>query len=218
MLVAAVAGASLASCMTVRAPTHPQLATVAEQGNSLALYDALEALIAAGQDTPRDREYAYQVVRKDQTDTAAAAFARAAITGRVVQSQGLRAAHLVASVEREARRSRELDPNFRDGAATRLLGTLYVIAPASLLEHGDSETGLQLLEDLTAAHPDVPENHLRLAEAYVTLHDPDPAAPHLCFCIAHRTAIRPDEQQLLKELLDEAGAPACAAATPAAGR
>ncbi len=218
MLVAASAAASLCSCMTVREPTHPQLATVAEQGDALALSDALEALIAAGQDTPRDREYAYQMVRKDQTDTAAAAFARAAITGRVVQLKGLRAAHLVASVEREARHSRELDPNFRGGAATRMLGTLYVIAPATLLEHGDSETGLQLLEDLTAAHPEVPENHLRLAEAYVTLHDPDPAAPHLCFCIAHRTQLRPDEQQLLKELLDEAGAPSCAPAAPAAGR
>ena len=108
--------------MSVRAPTHPELATTAAQGNVLALSDALEALIAAGQDTPTDRAYAFEVARKDDTDTAAAAFARAAITGRVVQSKGLRAAHLVADVERNARRSREIDPNFRDGAATRLLG------------------------------------------------------------------------------------------------
>ena len=47
----------------------------------------------------------------------------------------------VRDVERSARRSRELDPGFRDSAATRLLGTLYVIAPASLLKHGDSEAG-----------------------------------------------------------------------------
>jgi len=173
------------------------------------MYDALEALIAAGKATPADREYAYAVVSKQNADTAGAAFARAAITGRVVQEKGLVAAHLVPDVEREARRSRDLDPQFRDGAATRLLGTLYVIAPATLLEHGDSETGLELLEELTAAHPNVPENHLRLAEAYVTLHDPEPAGPHLCFVLDQQAELGREDQQLLKGLLDEAGPLPC---------
>ena len=75
-------------------------------------------------------------------------FARADVTGRLVQQRGFLAANLVPDIERAARRSRELDPNFRDGAATRLLGTLYVIAPAAVLEHGDSEQGLELLEGL----------------------------------------------------------------------
>jgi hypothetical protein len=201
--------AALAACSIVRSPNHPELTAIAQQGDALALSDALEALIATGSDTPRDREYAYEVVRQQDADTAAAAFARAAITGRVVQSKGLRGAGMLGDVERYARRSRDLDPGFRDGAATRLLGTLYVIAPATLLEHGDSETGLELLEDLAKARPDVPENHLRLAEAYVTLHDPDPAGPHLCFCIAHQADLRADDQQLLKALLDEAGSLPC---------
>lgn len=212
---ALLALAALSGCMIVRAPNHPELATVAQQGDALALSDALEALIAAGADTPNDREYAYEVVRQQDADTAAAAFARAAITGRVVQSKGLRGAGMLGDVEQYARRSRNLDPGFRDGAATRLLGTLYVIAPATLLEHGDSETGLELLEDLAKARPDVPENHLRLAEAYVTLHDPDPAGPHLCFCLAHQADLRPDDQQLLKALLDEAGPLPCATSAPA---
>ncbi|MFH0344106.1 MAG: hypothetical protein ACHBNF_18735 [Chromatiales bacterium] len=190
-------------------PSHPELVALVEDGDALALSDALEALIAAGLATLADRQYAWAVVRTQDADTAAAAFARAAITGRVVQEQGLRAAKLVGDVEEYARRSRALDPHFRDGAATRLLGTLYVIAPATLLDHGDSETGLELLEQLTVQHPDVPENHLRLAEAYVTLHDPDPARPHLCFSLAHGSALRPDDLALLRGLIEEVGSLTC---------
>ncbi|MGH8701627.1 MAG: hypothetical protein ACREVR_10710 [Burkholderiales bacterium] len=190
-------------------PSHPELVAVVEDGDALALSDALEALIAAGLATLADRQYAWAIVSTQDADTAAAAFARAAITGRVVQEQGLRAAKLVADVEKYARRSRALDPHFRDGAATRMLGTLYVIAPATLLDHGDSETGLELLEQLTAQHPDVAENHLRLAEAYVTLHDSDPARPHLCFCLAHASALGSDDLALLRGLIEEAGSLAC---------
>lgn len=201
--------AALPACVTVRAPTHPELAVVAEQGNSLALSDALEALIASGKDTPTDRAYALQVVRQRPADTAEDAFARATITGRVVQGKGLRAAHLVPEIEFYAQRSRTLDPNFRGGGATLLLGTLYVIAPATLLKDGDSETGLELLEEVTAAHPDVADNHLRLAEAYVTLHDPEPAGPHICFCLEHQSELRAEDQRLLKGLLDDAAPLPC---------
>jgi predicted Zn-dependent protease len=140
-------------------------------------------------------------------------FARAAVTGRLVQQKGLMAAHLVPEIERCARRSRDLDPDFRGGAATRLLGTMYVMAPAVLLQHGDSEEGLQLLEGLVQTHPKVPENHLRLAEAYIALGDPAPAGPHLCRCLADKAALRPDDQRLLQHLIDGAGLPPCAPAT-----
>jgi len=220
LVLLCIALSPMAGC-AVHHPTHPELATVAQTGDSLALSDAIEGLIATGTDTTKDRMYAYQVVSSRDADTAASAFARAAITGRVVQSKGLSAAGRVREVERYAIRSRELDPTFRDGAATRLLGTLYVMAPATLLEHGDSETGLELLEQLTAAGPEVPENHLRLAEAYVTLHDPDPARPHLCFSLAHQDALRPDDQALLKWLIADVGpldcAPPPAVPHPAAG-
>jgi hypothetical protein len=71
----------------------------------------------------------------------------------------------------------DLDPDFRSGPATRLLGTLYVMAPAVSLEHGDSEGGIELLQGLVQTRPDVLENQLRLAEAYIALHDPAPAGP-----------------------------------------
>ena len=206
------------ACAVRRAPAHAELATVAAQGDALALADALEALIARGEDMPADREYAYAVVRRHDEDTVTATYARAVVTGRLVQQKGLLAANLVPAIERFARRSRELDPDFRDGAATRLLGTLYVIAPGTLLRHGDSETGLDLLEALAATRPDVLENHLRLAEAYVALGDPVPAEPHLCRCLAHASALRPDDQLLLARIAASAGPFACADQPSAAGR
>jgi hypothetical protein len=50
-------------------------------------------------------------------------------------------------------RSIKLDPKFRNDAASRLLGTMYVVAPSSFVEHGDSEQGLELLEGLVDEYP-----------------------------------------------------------------
>jgi hypothetical protein len=202
------------ACATRRGAVHPELSAAGDRQDALAVSDALEALIAAGQDTPADREYAYDMVRAHTEDTAPSLFAQAAVTGRLVQQKGLLAAHLLPEIERCARRSRDLDPDFRGGAATRLLGTLYVMAPAMFLEHGNSEIGLQLLEGLVRTHPDVLENHLRLAEAYIALGDPAPAGPHLCRCLANKAALRLDDQRLLQQLIDDAGLPPCA---PTAG-
>jgi hypothetical protein len=208
-LAVALVACSLAACVTIRGPVHPEVQTAVQGGDALAISDALEALIQQGADTPADREFAYDAVKDDETDTAAATFARAAITGRLVQQRGLLGADLVGDVERNARRSRELDPGFRDGAATRLLGTLYIIAPAIYLKHGDSELGLELLEGLVEQWPDVPENHLRLAEAYIALRDPGPAQPHLCRALASRAALRPDDRALLDRLVESSGPPNC---------
>jgi len=208
--VACVVGLCLvAACATTHGSADPQLAAAAKRNDALAVSDALEALIAEGKDTPADREYAYQIVSVETEDTAAATFGRAAVTGRLVQQRGLLGASLVGDVERWARRSRELDPNFRDGAATRLLGTLYVVAPSSFLAHGDSEAGVELLEGLVRDHPSSLENHLRLAEAYIALGDPDPAGPALCSSLEHRETLRRDDQQLLDQLVATTGTPDC---------
>jgi hypothetical protein len=199
-----------AGCATlVRGSVSPELKEVAERHDALVTADALEALIERDADSPADREFAYQAIQTPEEDTAAYAFARAVVTGRLVQSRGLRGASQVGEVESWAMRSRELDPDFRDGAATRLLGTLYVIAPATFLKHGDSETGLELLEQLTEQQPGVPENQLRLAEAYIALGDAEPAAPHLCASLAQRNALRRDDQKLLDHLVATAGLPDC---------
>jgi hypothetical protein len=208
--IAALGSACLAvACAAWRARVSPAIEAAAQRRDPLAVADALEALIAEGKDSPADREYAYSAVTRDEEDTAAYAFARATVTGRLVQQRGLLGASLVGDVEDWALRSRELDPAFRDGAATRLLGTLWVLTPASLLGHGDSERGLELLAELVREHPDRVENHLRLAEAYVVLNDPAPAETHLCVCLAGEAALRHDEQQLLDQLIRVAGAPRC---------
>jgi hypothetical protein len=208
-LVALALGAGT-GCVTFVARVNPALEAAAGSGDPITVYEALEALIEARQDTPGDRDFARDALRRIDENSAAETFARAAVTGRLVQQRGLRAAHLVREVERYARRSRELDPTFRGGAATRLLGTLYVAAPATLLEHGDSERGLALLEELAGGRPELLENHLRLAEAYVALGDPDPAKDHLCRCAGAREALGRDDRELLDSLLEQSGPVSCA--------
>jgi len=203
--------AANSGCVHWPSPVNPALEAAARRDGPIAVSDALEALIEAGQESPADREFAYATVKGNREDSAAAAFGRAAVTGRLVQHQALRGAHLVREVERNALRSRELDPAFRDGAATRLLGTLYVAAPATLLSQGDSERGLALLESLVAEQPARLDNHLRLAEAYLALGDPAPAEPSLCRCRDSRDALRRDERLLLDRLLSQAAPLRCPA-------
>jgi hypothetical protein len=199
----------LTACAVLRPPGYESFATAVKKGSAIEIYDALEALIAEGDDSNSDRRLAFRAVRDRNEDTAEFQFAWAALAGRYVQYRGLLAAHLLKDMERHARRSIELDPDFRNGAAKRLLGTMYVVAPASMLEHGDSEVGLELLEELVAKYPQDPETHLFLAEAYITLNDPEPAHPHLCFCIDVKGSMRKDEQLLLDNLLSDAGDVAC---------
>lgn len=195
-------GALPSGCTPSNAPVRDPVAVTLRDTDlsMLALSDALEALVAQGADTHADRKFAYQRVRNTPPHTAGDALGRAIIAGRLAQISGLSAPSLVSEVERYARQSAELDPALRAGAAQRLLGTLYVMAPAALLSHGDSETGLALLEDVVKRFPEHVSNRLRLAEAYAALGDPAPARPQLCYCIAHRSALRPDEQKLLAEL------------------
>jgi hypothetical protein len=190
-------------------PPHKEIKAVAQSRDASALCEALEVLIDQRRDRRADREYAYDQIRQYNDGTAAYYYALASITGRLVQDRGLLGAPQIGEMEAAAEKSRALDPTFQGGAATRLLGTLYVFAPATLLDHGDSETGLELLEELTASMPDVVQNHLRLAEAYIALSDPEPAQPHLCICLAQRDKLRPDEQRLLEQLIRTIGPVHC---------
>jgi hypothetical protein len=214
---------TLPGCSGGAPSVHAALTESAARHDALGLSDALENLIAEGKDTPEDRDFAYRAVQQRDDGTAGYAFARAAVIGRYVQTHGLTKGPLIAEMERYARQSRALDPSFRGSAATRMLGTLYVLVPASLLKHGNSEDGLSMLEALVKAHPEAMENHLRVAEAYMALSDPGPAYPHLCLCVAQKAALRRDDQKLLERLVTEAGdklrcdtAPAPSAAPSAA--
>lgn len=204
---------------------RPELA--AASTSALALSDALEKLIAEGKATNEDREAAYDAVQTLPAETAGDCFGRAAIIGRLAEKKGALAilgsespTSLVGEAEKYARLSRKLDPEFRQGAATRMLGTLYVMAPANLLESGNSEDGIEILEHLVSTHPEVIENQLRLAEGYIALSDKDSAKKPLCITTAQRATLRADDAALLdkltkevrdldcKAVLGESGAPA----------
>jgi hypothetical protein len=195
------------SCRPGRAPpssqVHSDLAAASSE-DALTLADTLERLVESGAAGEGERRFAYDRIQGRPMATAADALGHAQIIGRLAQTQGLAAKGLVAKIEAAARRSMELDPKFRNGAAQRLLGSLYVKAPARLLEHGDSETGLELLEELAEQYPRDAQTRLRVAEAYVALSDPEPAQPHLCFAKQHSSELRSDHAALLKELFKEA--------------
>ena len=205
---------ALTSCAVLRPTGYDEFIGAVKKGSAIQIYDALELLVANGDDTRNDRKTAWRAVRDRNEDTAEGQFAWAAIAGRYVQYKGLLAANLLEDIEDHARRSLELDPNFRNGAAKRILGAMYVAAPSNLVEHGDSEVGLEMLEELVTRYPDDPENHFFLAEAYITLNDPEPALPHLCFCLAHKEKMREDQQALLPSLFSDAGATECPGPTP----
>jgi len=194
-----------AGCRPSLENVDPELVATAKTGDALAVHDCLEKLIEHGKDSPEDREHAYQAVQGRDDGSAGYAYARAAIAGRLAEQRGMAAGQLVTEAERYARKSREIDAGFRDGAAARMLGTLYVFAPSRLLEHGDSEEGLSILEELVELSPDKPENRLRLAEAYIALNDPEPAVAHLCKAMTRRADLREDEQTLLDRLMAHVG-------------
>ncbi len=208
-VVALAIGAAAGGCVSHAAPAEGPLAASARRHDALGVSDALEALIAEGKEASGDRGFAYDAVRDHEEPTAAYAFARAAVTGRLVQAHGLTKSLLLKDAEAWAERSLALDPGFRDRAATRMLGSLYVLAPAALLAHGDSEKGLALLEGLVRERPDILENHLRVAEAYIALGDNVPATAHLCACLAKKASLRKDDQALLQKLVRDAGLVDC---------
>ena len=183
-------GCALLGCPPSFAPLRPELLAMADHRDALGLVAALDRLIDEERVTDDDRESAYHAITLWEDPTAGYAFARAALAGRVAQIRGLSASGYAQEVEQYARLCQKRDPGFRDGAATRMLGTLYVLAPSAILKHGDSEAGLDMLEKLTAQKPAETENHLRLAEAYIALGDPDPAGPHLCLCHQKRASLR----------------------------
>jgi hypothetical protein len=177
----------------------------ADQADPVASHELLEQRIAAGTDSEADRVATLERVRAAPDDQSAAyAYVRAAVAGRVAEGRGLKALKLLEEMRTWALTSIERDPRYRDMAATRMLGTLYVLAGQHLAD-GDSEQGLELLEDVVDAFPDAPTNHLRLAEGYIALGDPDPAHPSLCLAQGARAQLSAEEQRLLDALIKDIG-------------
>ena len=182
--------------------------------SAFEVYERIEALIDAQKDNKQDREDAYALVVKQADTSPEYYFARAAVAGRLAENRGLQALGLVTETEDYARKVRAIDPDYREGAATRMLGTLYVLAPPSLVKHGDSETGLELLEAEVKTHPERLISRLRLAEAYIALGDPEPAKEHLCVVQRGEATLSDGDRRLLTKLVADSGKLECSAAAP----
>lgn len=68
-------------------------------------------------------------------------------------------------LENELKRAVALSPGLDDGGPLRVLGTLYLKAPAWPNGIGDLDKALQLLEQAVKEHPGHPLNHLFYAQA-----------------------------------------------------
>lgn len=197
-------------CRPAARTSSPELAAASKEKNISAMRDALEDMIDAKQAKESDREYAYEQSAKFADDGSAGwPLARAEIVGRYAESKGLKALWLVKEIESLVLQSIERDADFDGSAARRMLGTLYVLA-GDHTEHGDSEEGLVILEDLVDANGEDVRARLRLAEGYVFLGDPDPALEHLCFANDQRAQLRPSEGRLLDRLFGDVGGIAAA--------
>lgn len=187
----------------------------ADTTTAIQIHERLEVLIDQQKDSKQDREDAYALVTKRTGTTPEDFFARAAVAGRLAENRGLQAMGLVTEAEDYARRCRAVDPDFREGAATRLLGSLYILAPANLVKHGDSETGLELLEKEVEAHPDRLVSRLRLADGYIALNDPDPSREHLCVVKQGQAGLTAADKRLFARLLQDSGDLKCGSAEKA---
>jgi len=177
----------------------------AEREGAWSIYEALELRVASGSVSDADRLAALEKLRVAEDDhTAAYAYARAAVAGRVAELRGLKALKILEEMRTWSLESIARDPGFEDMAAQRMLGTLYVLA-GDHLDAGDSEDGLELLEAVVDSFPDRADNQLRLAEAYIALGDPDPGIEPLCLAALGRAALSGEEQILLASLLEELG-------------
>jgi hypothetical protein len=95
------------------------------------------------------------------------AFLAGASLGNYIRFSSVQAIAQIRQVNDYFRRAVDLDPSYDDGAPLRALGTLLVQAPPWPAGVGDSEEGLELLEEAAQLFPGHPANHLYLADALV---------------------------------------------------
>lgn len=212
LFVAALASMAALACK----PKGTVDPTIAEApADAWAIHEALEQRIATAGANDAERAAALDKVRTAPDDQSAAyAYARASVAGRVAEGRGLKALALLEEMREWSETSIERDAAFMDMAATRMLGTLHVLA-GQHIKGGDSERGLELLESVLDAHPEHAVNHLRVAQGYIVLGDPEPALELLCVAIAKRAELTAEEQKLLDGLIgDVGGEVSCEEASP----
>ncbi len=128
--------------------------------------------------------YAYLVERADGNlaaaesgrklaEQAATAFPKSAeahyllgyLSGLVAQRSPLKALSLVSVIEREALVAQELNPRLDQAGPARMLGDLYLRAPAFPVSIGDSALAVDYFRQAVELAPDQADNRLGLIEA-----------------------------------------------------
>lgn len=98
-------------------------------------------------------------------DGAQGPYFQALCMGEYARRHKLRALGIVPRMVEAAERARERDPSFDHGGPDRVLGGIYLRAPAWPASVGDLDAALEHLEEAVRIAPLWPENHLLLAEA-----------------------------------------------------
>lgn len=102
--------------------------------------------------------------------SAAGHFYLALNLGRLAETRGLSALHLLHEMEQELILARSLDPSFDHAGADRTLGLIYRDAPGWPISLGDTAKATKHLESCVNLDGDFPENRLALAELYAGSH------------------------------------------------
>ena len=96
----------------------------------------------------------------------------AAAYGLLGKAKGLGGKKTVQPIVENGRRAASLDPSYEGGGGHRILGALFLKAPAWPTSVGDPEAARDELLAAVEVAPDRPENHLLLARALDELGEP----------------------------------------------
>ncbi len=96
--------------------------------------------------------------------------------GNAVRNTPLKALRGLNQLEKTLLHAKETVPDIDEGGPLRVLGMLYIKAPAWPTGVGDSDLGLELLEEAVQKHPDHPLNHFFYAYALLDAAEDSEAA------------------------------------------
>ncbi len=157
----------------------------APQDRDIGLILARCSLMKADFEGKSDRrielsEQGYEAARRVSRgpDDAEAAYLQAVNLGLYVQAKGMMAVGRLSELVKLLKTAGQ-QPQIDDGGPWRVLGLLYVKAPAWPVGPGDLDLGLDLLKKAADSYPEHPLNHLFYAEALIADGQKEPARAEL---------------------------------------
>jgi len=129
-------------------------------------------------DARKGRELAKRAVAR-YPRSGLAHYLYAYLTGLVAENDPLRGLELVPVIEQEARSASTLNPSIDKGGPDRMLGELYLKAPAFPVSIGDAEKSVAAYQKAVDIAPEHTENRLGLADALLQLGEREAACGQL---------------------------------------